>query len=171
MEAKNEYDEQAEKFLRDTETEFSAKFLRTDKYFPDDTDKRDIYEITLKRGERRYSFTFGQSLKSSGEYIVYPGKVRLSKKEATAYVQSHGDIVLNRGNSDKNKDYEILTPYTVLASLTKYEPGTFENFCWDYGYDNDSRKAEKMYEAVKEEYAKLCTLYSDKELEEMQAIQ
>lgn len=68
---------------------------------------------------------------------------------------------------------EIIYPnsYDVLACLTKYDPGTFENFCGDFGYDIDSRSAEKTYHAVVEEYTNLKILFSDEELELMQEIQ
>lgn len=45
------------------------------------------------------------------------------------------------------------TPYDVLACLTKGDVGSFEDFCADYGYDEDSRTAERTYEAVCKEWA------------------
>lgn len=63
------------------------------------------------------------------------------------------------------------TMYDVLACLTKYDPGTFENFCGDYGYDTDSRKAEKTYKAVCREFAAMERLFSPEILEEMAEIQ
>ena len=62
----SEYDEQAEKFLTETDTEFKAEFLKNGKHFEDDKELRDIYLITLKRGDREYKFNFGQSLAESG---------------------------------------------------------------------------------------------------------
>lgn len=53
------------------------------------------------------------------------------------------------------------TAYDVLACLTKYDPGTFENFCGEYGYNEDSRKAEKTYKAVVKEFAGVQRLFSD----------
>ena len=51
--------------------------------------------------------------------------------------------------------------YDVLACITKYEPGTFEDFCYDYGYDTDSRKAEKTYNAVCKEYKGFSRLFPE----------
>ena len=48
----NEYNKHAEEFLKETGTEFKAEFLKHDIHFEGETDKRDIYLITLKRGER-----------------------------------------------------------------------------------------------------------------------
>lgn len=33
------------------------------------------------------------------------------------------------------------TMYDVLTCLTKYDPDTFEDFCSEFGYDTDSRRA------------------------------
>lgn len=59
--------------------------------------------------------------------------------------------------------------YSVLACLTKYDPETFEHFCANYGYDTDSRTAEKVYRAVVKEYAAVTRLFGDI-LEELQEI-
>ena len=50
---------------------FKAEFLRNDFHFVGDKDKRDIYKITLSRGNRKYSFEFGQSIAKSGFYASY----------------------------------------------------------------------------------------------------
>lgn len=57
------------------------------------------------------------------------------------------------------------TLYSVLACLTKYDPETFEDFCANCGYDNDSRKAEKIYKAVLKEWENLNRLFTSDELE------
>ena len=62
------------------------------------------------------------------------------------------------------------TYYDVLAALKKYDPGTFEDFCAEFGYNNDSRKAEQTYKAVKKEYAAVERLFGDI-LDELREIQ
>lgn len=61
------------------------------------------------------------------------------------------------------------TYYDVLASLTKYDPYSFEDFCADYGYDYDSRKAYNVYKAVQKEYAAVERLFGDV-MEDLQEI-
>ena len=51
--------------------EMKVEFLKNDFHFQGDKHKRDIYKITLKRGQREYSFDFGQSLNNSGFYAQY----------------------------------------------------------------------------------------------------
>lgn len=67
------------------------------------------------------------------------------------------------------KARNVPTPYDVLASLTKYEPGSFENFCADYGYD--SRRAEQTYHAVVAEWNKVQKFFTPAERAEMEGIQ
>jgi len=56
------------------------------------------------------------------------------------------------------------TAYDLLTCITKYDPGTFENFCGDYGYDSDSRKAEKIYQGVVKEWEKVSKFFTEEEL-------
>ncbi len=126
-----EYDKQAEQFLNETETTFKVKFLKNGLYFQDDKEPRDIYKITLKRGDKKITFKFGQSIANQGQK---------------------------------------LTAYEVLACLTKSNPETFEDFCDSFGYDKDSRKAEKTYTAVVKEWEKVSFLFSSEEIEKLQEI-
>lgn len=58
--------------------------------------------------------------------------------------------------ANSKNGYPQPSSYDLLACLTKYDPGTFEDFCNEFGYDTDSKKAEKIYKAVVNEYAGLC---------------
>ena len=64
------------------------------------------------------------------------------------------------GQSISNAGIEP-TPYDVLACLQKYPVDTFEDFCHEFGYNEDSRKAEKIYRAIKREYLGVEQLFSD----------
>ena len=65
---------------------------------------------------------------------------------------------LSEGNNEP-------TLYSVLACLTKYDPESFEDFCCNYGYDNDSRTAEKIYKAVVKEFKNMQRLFTSEELD------
>ena len=69
-------------------------------------------------------------------------------------------------HSDRKKP----TMYDVLSCLTKYNPGTFEDFCADYDYDTYSRRAERIYKAVCREWKAVERLFGDI-IEELQEIQ
>lgn len=61
--------------------------------------------------------------------------------------------------------------YDVLACITKYDPYSFENFCSDFGYDVDSRSAEKIYKAVCKEWENIKQLFTEDQIEQLQEIQ
>lgn len=62
------------------------------------------------------------------------------------------------------------TAYDLLCCLTKYDPGTFDDFCSEYGYDEDSRSALKIYKLVLTDWRKVQKFFTDTELEELQEI-
>lgn len=61
--------------------------------------------------------------------------------------------------------------YSILACLEKYNPGVFEDFCDERGYDTDSRKAEKIYRVVVDQWLQLSRMYSSDQLEALAGIQ
>ena len=63
------------------------------------------------------------------------------------------------------------TEYDVISCIQKYDVGSFDDFCGDFGYDTDSRKAEKIYKAVCKEFEKVSIFFTDTELEQLQEIQ
>lgn len=171
---KIDYEEQANDFLMKTGTKFECKFIKTGKHFADDKDERDIYQITLTRGARSYSFSFGNSVNNSGKYIIsiyVQNSLKLSRKFAHENEIKNMRYGLIKSDMTLNKNFAPPSSYCVLACLTKYDPDTFENFCSEFGYDTDSKKAEKIYLSVKDEYMNVCMLFNTDELELMQEIQ
>ncbi len=69
---------------------------------------------------------------------------------------------------------EELTPYGVLACISGdiYYPDTFEEFCSEYGYDADSRKAEATFNRCHEFAIRLREFFAtDEEQEALAEIQ
>ena len=61
--------------------------------------------------------------------------------------------------------------YDVLSGLDGHMSDTFEDWCADFGFDEDSRSAEKTYEACKEQYAGICRLWNEEQRELLSEIQ
>ena len=166
-----DYLTQATDFLRSTGTDFKAEFLKHGKHFDSDKQTRDIYKITLKRGDRVFSFDFGQSIANSGEWLVPDrrlSKVFNDKQVATTYASKIGVSVFSvRKNPSKKPPSE----YDVLACLTKYDPESFTAFCHEFGYDTDSKSAEVIYNAVLNEWHNVAMLWNDNELNQLREIQ
>lgn len=62
------------------------------------------------------------------------------------------------------------TAYDVLSCLTKYDCGSFDNFCLEYGYSNDSIRALKAYLACSKEYEELRRIFNAEQIEELREI-
>lgn len=175
----NNYEKQAQDFLNQTQTTFKAEFIKNDFHFDGDKEKRDIYKITLQRGARKMVFNFGQSLNNSGFYFTQGvKKVEIDKKFLELDL-SEGQLKtkliqtirgLHFQACDKIHYPEAPTPYDVLANLQNYEVGSFENFCDEFGYNVDSKKAEKTYNAVLKEWQEVQKLWSDEEIALLQEI-
>ncbi len=170
---KSRYNEAAELVAQKLGLEWTINFLKNDKHFEDDKDVRDIYKITLSRGNRKYSFNFGQSINNSGFYAQY-GRTKynipiglLTKTDAEVKRYVKLNLQYDFGNVKNDKIVRPVSPdlYSILACLQKYDVGSFEDFCSEFGYDEDSRKAYNTYTAVKEEYMNMCSLFNDEELE------
>jgi len=183
-----EYNKQAEKFLKDTKTTLSVEFLKHGLHFESDTEARDIYLITLKRKGREFKFNFGQSVAESGFKLVN------SNTKQEAIYTWFNELTFNKDRNEKKLRLDIgrkfgfmmglpskdclkivfgVEPkaYDVLAGLTSNEVGTFEDFCDNFGYDEDSIKAEKTYKAVLNEWENIKMLYSDEEINQLAEIQ
>lgn len=90
------------------------------------------------------------------------------KRREKQYTFEFGQSIIN---SEKN-----IAPnaYDILTCLTKSDPGTFEEFCDEYGYDIDSKNIERIYieriyKNVKKEWKNVNNLFEDV-LEELQEI-
>ena len=171
----DKYLNQAVDFLYKTNSTIKIEYSKTDLYFPDDKCARDIYNITISRGTRKYTFTFGNSLRDSGFYVQIGGTKHplpynlLNSKNLRNYIKNHIDY--NFIYSIDNIHYPVPpSPYDILSCLEKYEYNSFEDFCNELGYDTDSKKAEKLYNAVKEQYLNIISLYNDKEMELLREI-
>lgn len=63
------------------------------------------------------------------------------------------------------------TVYDVLSCLTKNSPRTFNDFCAEYGYSNDSISALNTYREVLKEYEGMARIFTAEQLEKLQEIQ
>ena len=240
----SEYTKQAKKFLADTNTTFKAEFLKYDKHFEGDKDKRNIFKITLSNKKGVYSFNFGSSISDTCNFerqlktvnanklkmfvglafaghnfngstkfeLLKENNFKLTGAEVLKYatlanegMQKQIDIFnkskklirdryagkaitvsefiahINKKVAEKLKETEAVsvrkeeiqnpTEYDVLACLTNYDPETIGDFCSNFGYNEDSKKDEKIYKAVVNEYKNVCMLWSDTEIEQLAEIQ
>lgn len=157
----NEYIKQANDFCNKYNTTIKVVYSHTGSHFADDKEKRDIYNIEIQRVKNgkilAYDFTYGDSMFNT-------------EKNQETIKRVDG----KRVKSGKRK--QVVTPsnYDILACLTKYDCGDFDDFFSDFGYEINSEKdyikVKQIYLNVKEEYKNVHRLFSDciEELEEIQ---
>ena len=125
------YEQNAQEFAQKHGIKLVINSVEYRKHFTEDKGPRYVFNCTLMRNKKRYTFDFGQSISS--------------------------------GDTEP-------TMYDVLSCLHTSEVGTFDEFCGEFGYNNDSRSAERVYKAVCKEYEAVTRLFSDI-IEELQEIQ
>lgn len=172
----SEYDIQANRFLEKTNTEIKIVFKENAKYFHTDKETRDIYNITLIRGNRKYTFTYGNSLHDS-EFYVQIGRTKHMLPRDKTNSKDLKYFIKNNINSNYISGIDKIhypvppSPYDILAGLEKYDYESFENFCYEYAYNTDSKSAERIYNNCREQYLQLCSLYNEEEMEMLRDIQ
>lgn len=88
------------------------------------------------------------------------------------------NVTVQRGDSkiefefhDSIKNFDeliFLDSYSVLACMASDACGdwlTFEDFCYEYGYDSDSIKNKKLYKKCLKHKNKILSIFSQTELE------
>lgn len=119
------YNKAAYKFAEALDLKMYIKGSVYKKHFPEDTERRHVFKIQLKKDKKQFTFQFGQSI--------------------------------SEGSNEP-------TLYDVLSCLQKYDVGSFEDFCSEFGYEEDET-AEKVYKAVVKEFENMERLFSEEELE------
>jgi len=157
-----DYNKQAVEFLEKHNATIEIKYLKTDKYFPDDKEKRDIYDVTIKRNRNGrkldYNFTFGDSIHNTRQNQLLIRDIASGRMLPTG----------------RRKQKVTPSEYDVLAALTKYEVGQFDDFIYEFGYTFNSEreyiKVKQIHFNVLDEYNNVLRLFGDC-MEELQEIQ
>lgn len=191
----NEYEKKAQEFLDQAGITFQAVLIGSDcpGFCEDfgkgiDLGKVDTYPRKTHIHGKHYRCTFTRATRPIG----HEAEQRTGKWQPGTLVidfwNSYADEEFNAwrfGKVEGQKDYpywdkfskqrhqprKTPTPYDVLTCVEKNEPATFEEWCSELGYDSDSRKAEKVYQAVQVEWRKVQQFFSAAEIEQLQEIQ
>jgi hypothetical protein len=170
----SEYDQQALDFLSLTGATITKTFFAFDRHLPGDKDKRIIWNITIERTGRSFSFKFGDSLHATQEALRKAGFGLMNDWHKhfsyPAKKLADNDFIKLIPQSRIAKYAKAPSDYDILACLTKHDPESFSDFCSNFGYDEDSRSAEKTYNAVANDWKNLQILFTDSEIEKLQEI-
>lgn len=69
---------------------------------------------------------------------------------------------------------EVLSTYSILACLEKYDVGTIDDFVHEFGYEvrkwSDVKRIENIYNAVVKEYKNLCRIFTPEQMDMLREI-
>ena len=134
-------------------------------------EKRNWYDVTITTPKGTMSFVFWDSIHNT-EISMMTLEQYVEKKLRRRFEDmSYADKKKAEVQLQKLKDEAKPNAYSVLACLQKYDVGTFEDFCSEFGYDEDSRTAERVYIAVIKEYKDLTRIFTEEQMEELCEIQ
>ena len=168
----SEYLKQATDFLRKANATCNIEFggvARNENW--KEKEKRNWYDVTITTPKGSMSFIFWDSIHNTEitamtleEYVGQKLRRRLNDMSYAEKVKANKQL-------KQEKEKAVPNAYDVLACLQKYDVGTFEDFCSEFGYDDDSRTAERIYFAVQKEYTELTRIFTEKQMEELCEIQ
>jgi hypothetical protein len=164
----NEYEKQANDFAESCGLTMTTIYLG---HYPriDENHITANYRVTLTRPNLKpFAFDFSTSVNDSWGYrdrYKFSSKIFSGLPPRVDTDKFFASYL--REPFTRYRDLEIIqrknapTLYDVLACLTKYDPGTFYDFCSEYGYSDDSIKAEKVWRAVTDEWREVERLFKD----------
>lgn len=168
----NEYLEQTKNFLNKANAKCEIVYggiSRNETW--KETAKRNWYDVMITTPRGKMSYVFWDSINNTEisqmtleEYVEKKLKRRYSDFPYNKRKKAERELKMLKAEAVPNE-------YDVLACLEKYDVGTFEDFCSEFGYDEDSRTAERIYIAVIKEYKDLTRIFTEEQMEELSEIQ
>lgn len=131
---------------------------------------RNFYNVTISSPRGSMSFVFWDSIHNTEISKMTHSEYAEKRFRCQYEYLTHSNKAKARRELKEKKATAKPTEYDILACLTKYDPGTFEEFCWEFGYDEDSKTADRIYIAVIKEYKQLERIFTTEQMEELREI-
>lgn len=132
-------------------------------------EKRDFYFVNLETSKGEIEFKFWDSIFNTD--LRHLDCYKFARKH---YAYMYGRLSMYDAEIKWGEDRRKLKEpniYDVMSCVTKYDPGSFEDFCCEYGYDDDSIRALKIYKAVCDEWQKMCQIFTEEDMEKLREIE
>lgn len=167
----NEYTKQALDFLDKAKASIKIEFsgVAINKEWKE-KGKRNLYNVTITTPLGSMNFDFWDSIYNTEISVMNLEEYAKKRFKCQYEYLTYADKVKVRKELKEKKAAAIPSAYDVLACLIKYDPGTFEEFCCEFGYNEDSRTAERIYVAVIKEYKQLERIFTAEQIEELREI-
>ena len=129
-----------------------------------------MYSVHLENSRGSMDFTFwGSILEAELRKMSMDDYCRIYMRSCYQDLSYADKRKANRAYQKKLKKYKV-DIYDVVAALQKYEVGSFSDFCDKYGYDEDSRRAERIYLDCTDKYYKLKKMFTEEEMETLREV-
>ncbi len=89
---------------------------------------------------------------SAAAHYFFPDEVKSDKPVARVAKMT---LTFSQGYGHNGAEPKVTSVLSCLASDASGDQHSFEDWCAEYGYDTDSRKAEKTFKAVRHQTARL----------------
>lgn len=173
----SEYTEQAKKFLEDCNATMTIELIGCDvpAHWKDETKKHNHYKFTITTYRGKMEDDFWDSIYNTERYNMTAKNMAVKLRFMNSWGEFKGlPLDLQNKVFKKLKKYKencVPTEYDILACLETYVPNTFDDFCDEFGYDNDSISALNTYLACQKQWSKLCKIFTEEQIEALQKIQ
>jgi hypothetical protein len=140
----SDYPSTLRKFISLYDVRFTRQGKR--KYFPEDKDEREVLMVSIENPEgKKCQFDFGMSLRDTMLLYTEYGLGMMSE------VYEYGKLLTTKQMSmrrEEKRNLWIGVLYSILCCVKSdcSCPEAFDDFCAEYGYDEDSRSAFNLYE-------------------------
>lgn len=145
---------------------FEYELLSPRKYWTEDKEDRSVLDvkITEKSTNKTINFQIGLSIVDTFYLSNIP--LRSTCSEYRNPFRQWEKVYTYR---QKQKEAYSNLLYTILATICVeiYCPQTFYDFCFEYGYDTDSKKAESTFYKCRDFSYKLTTIFDINENESL----
>ena len=168
----NEYLKQAMIFLEKANAKCNIEFggiSRNENW--KEKEKRNWYDVTIVTPKGEMKFVFWDSIHNTEMSMITLKEYTEKKLKKLSSNMSYSEMTRAKRQLEKLKENAKPNEYDVLSCLQKYDVGTFEDFCSEFGYNEDSRTAKRIYFAVQRDYKNLLRIFNEDQMEELREIQ
>lgn len=182
----DEYEKKAADFLKATNSTIKIEIPTPEEtkkplWYEKGDAEMQHYRVTLNSARGSWTFDFWDSIsaREAVDALDYLKKAQFGDYSQERYKSErilHDKLGRNINAYQARKQYGELrdrlkpSQYAILSCLDLLYSDSFEEFCNEFGYDTDSRKAEKTYNAMLEQDRNLRRLFTLEELEKLEDI-
>lgn len=170
----NEYEKLASEFLEKNNIVIEKEFLKRDKYFQEDKEARNIFNITIKNtlNNQNFSFTFWDSIFNTYsennivKRFIIDNKAEFWKNPLYYTISRFNNSPIVLSSKEREILKEVLTKkpddYTILSCIGSdyIDDYNFNDFCDTFGYDKDSIKALDLFNSLQKQSLKIKRFFT-----------